>query len=61
MYSSFDFGSYSTLSVKNKRSGEVLLKRDESYFLIVPKTVAWVQHLFLHYLLFTYFYLFHFY
>ena len=30
----------------------------ESYLPIVPKTVAWAQHLFLHYLLFTYFYLF---
>ena len=32
-----------------------LLKHDESYVTIVPKTVAWAQHLFLHYLLFTYF------
>ena len=28
--------------------GVGLFKRDESYMLIVPKTVAWVQHLFLH-------------
>ena len=35
-----------------------LFKHDESYLPIVPKTVAWAQHLFLHYLLFTYFYLF---
>ena len=47
MYSSFDFGSYSTLSVKNKSGGEFLLKRDKSFFLIVPKTGAWVQHLIL--------------
>ena len=33
-----------------------LLKHDKSYLPIVPKTVAWAQHLLLlHYLLFTYF------
>ena len=47
MYSSFDFGWYSIFSVKN-RGGVGLFKRDESYMLIVPKTVAWVEHLFLH-------------
>ena len=36
----------------------LLLKHGKSYLPIVPKTVAWAQHLFLHYLLFTYFYLF---
>ena len=35
--------------LRTGRGGEVgLFKRDESYMLIVPKTVAWVQHLFLH-------------
>ena len=50
MYSSFDFGWYSIFSVKNRAvgGGGGLFKRDESYMLIVPKTVAWVQHLFLH-------------
>ena len=58
MYSSFDFGCYSILSVKNRGGGDFLLKHDKSYLLVVSKTVAWAQHLFLHYLLFTYFYLF---
>ena len=57
MYSSFDFGCYSILSVKNRGWG-FLLKHDKSYLPVVPKTAAWAQHLFLHYLLFTYFYLF---
>ena len=57
MYSSFDFGYYSILSVKT-RGGGGLLKHDKSYLPAVPETVAWTQHLFLHYLLFTYFYLF---
>ena len=57
MYSSFDFGWYSILYIKSRGRG-FLVKHDKSHLPVVPKTVAWAHHLFLHYLLITFFYLF---